>query len=84
MTGSGALAWYMHLNVGAIGFQETKDKYRRGLPLVWFTPLRTGGWVLNTYFTAAAKQAACANLKNAHYLITPSHPGGIVIHPSAQ
>ncbi len=79
-----ALAYYMHVNVGAIGFQETKDKYRRGLPLVWFAPLRGGGWVLNTYFTAAAKQAACANLKSAAYIITPSHPSGIVIHPAAQ
>ena len=74
------LAWYTKLNVGDVGSDEQADKYLRTTPSVWFAPLRNG-WVVNVYHEQASKLAACANLDNALYIVTPNHPRGFVSYP---
>ncbi len=73
------LAWYTHLNVGRVGFEEIRDKYVLRSPTAWFTPT-SNGWIVRIYHMDPAKRATCANLVNAFYLTTPAHPGGILLN----
>ncbi len=73
------LAWYTKLDVGYVGHRPQFEIHKQRKPAVLFTALYNG-WVVHTYHIAASKRAACSRLNNAYYIVTPQHPGGVVIH----
>jgi hypothetical protein len=52
------LAWTLHVNVAAVGFRY-RQAIRRGDPIVLFTPIPTGGWLVQALHQRAP---ACLRL----------------------
>ncbi len=73
------LAWYTHMNVGAVGHRPVFQITKQTKPLVLFTAL-PNGWVTHTYHEAASQQARCTGLNRAYWVVNPTHPGGQLIH----
>jgi hypothetical protein len=78
-----ALAWLYHRDVGSVGglqqHVEGAELRNPALPKVLITPLGPGGWTFRPWHTRPDQVARCRGL-NAAYVITPHHPGGILIH----
>jgi len=77
-----AMAWLYHVNVGFVGGLQQHvqaAELRARIPKVLFTPLPHGGWKVVPWHTLPSKQARCHGL-NAAYVVTRSHPGGVLIH----
>jgi hypothetical protein len=72
-----ALAWYVHLDVGYVGYLPDLEK-QRSYPIVIFTPLPGGGWDVEPWHIRRSQRAACSNLR-AKYLISPQEPGGFLL-----
>lgn len=75
------LAWYMNMNVGKVGHRPHFEIFVQDKPAVLFTALYNG-WIVHTYHIAPAKRAICARLNDAVYIVTPQHPGGVILHTS--
>ena len=76
-----ALAWLYHTNVGSVGgLQQFVERIelRRPIPKVLFTPLPRGGWAVLPWHTHPWQVARCRAL-HAEYVLTPGHPGGVLI-----
>ncbi|HLJ02865.1 MAG TPA: hypothetical protein VKT31_05460 [Solirubrobacteraceae bacterium] len=76
-----ALAWLYHTNVGSVGgLQQAIEKIelRRPIPKVLFSPLVHGGWAVVPWHTRPSQVARCQAL-HAEYVLTPGHPGGVLI-----
>jgi hypothetical protein len=76
-----AMAWLYHTNVGFIGgLQQHVEAaaLREPIPKVLFNPLTTGGWTVRPWHTHPWQVARCRAL-HATYLVTPAHPGGVLI-----
>jgi len=73
------LAWYTKLDVGYVGHRPLFQIRVVRKPMVLFTPL-PNGWVVHTWYIPAARRAACAGMSNAYYVVTPRHPGGVLLH----
>lgn len=75
------LAWYTKLNVGSVGHRPQFEIFHQHKPAVLFTALYNG-WVVHTYHITGAKRVICAGLNDVAYIVTPQHPGGVVVHTS--
>ena len=76
-----ALAWLYHLDVGSVGgLQQHVEavQLRKRIPKVLITPLPGGGWTVLPWHTNPSQVARCAGL-HAAYVVTPQHPGGVLI-----
>ncbi len=77
-----ALAWLYHRNVGSVGglqqHVEGAELRNPRLPKVLVTPLAQGGWVFRPLHTHPWQVARCRNV-NAALVVTPHHPGGLLI-----
>ncbi len=77
-----ALAWLYHRNVGSVGglqqHVEGAELRNPALPKVLVKPLSHGGWSFRPWHTRARQVARCRGV-NAAYVVTPHHPGGILI-----
>jgi hypothetical protein len=78
-----ALAWIYHRNVGTVGglqqHVEGAELRNPALPKVLITPAAPAGWSFRPWHTRPYQVARCQGL-HATYVITPHHPGGILIH----
>jgi hypothetical protein len=78
-----ALAWIYHRNVGSVGglqqHVEGAELRDPALPKVLITPVSQGGWAFQPWHTRPYQVARCQGLR-AEYVITPRHPGGVLIH----
>ncbi len=78
-----ALAWIYHRNVGSVGglqqHVEAAELRNPALAKVLITPLAQGGWAFRPWHTRPYQLARCHRLYAA-YVISPAHPGGILIH----
>jgi hypothetical protein len=72
-----AMAWLMHLNVGNVGYRPAIERRRR-YPIVMFSPVTTGGWIIKPSRLHHHNRARCSTLK-AQYVITKQHPSGTLI-----
>jgi hypothetical protein len=75
------LAWYTKLDVGYVGHRPQFEIRHQHKSDILFTAL-FNGWVVHTYHLPASKQAACGALNGATYIVTPQHPGGLLLHTS--
>jgi hypothetical protein len=76
-----AMAWLYHTNVGFIGgLQQHVEAaaLRKPIPKVLFNPLTAGGWAVRPWHTHPWQVARCRAL-HAAYVVTPAHPGGVLI-----
>jgi hypothetical protein len=73
------LAWYTKLNVANVGYPGEIHESVELVPTILFEPVREG-WVISARHIEPPKQVACADLTNAFYIVTPHHPGGILLH----
>jgi hypothetical protein len=77
-----ALGWLYHRDVGSVGglqqHVEAAELRNKGLPKVLITPLAQGGWAVRPWHTRPSQVARCRGL-HAAYVVTPQHPGGVLI-----
>jgi hypothetical protein len=77
-----ALAWLYHRNVGSVGgLQQGVEKAELrnpNLPKVLLRPVSHGGWSVLPLHTRPSQVARCHGL-HAAYVLTRSHPGGVLI-----
>jgi hypothetical protein len=71
------LAWLSKLDVGFVGYLPKHELHQR-YPIVLFTPLSRGGWIVRPWHTRHYQIPRCRGL-NATYVITRGHPGGVLI-----
>jgi hypothetical protein len=78
-----ALAYLYHRNVGHVGGLQQKvqgaELRNPRLAKVLFYPLSHGGWKVVPWHTRASQVARCRGLR-ASYVITHSHPAGVLLH----
>ena len=77
-----ALAWLYHRNVGSVGgLQQHVEQVelRKRIPKVLIRPVARGGWSLLPWHIRPSQVARCSGL-HAEYVVTPHHPGGVLIH----
>jgi hypothetical protein len=72
-----ALAWFVHLDVGFVGYRPDLERHRH-YPIVIFTPLRQGGWKVEPWHLRRAARAGCRDLRS-RYLITRQAPRGFLL-----
>lgn len=70
------LAWFTKLDVGFVGHRPAFELAQR-YPIVLFTPLATGGWIVAPVHTRPSQVARCAGLKAA-FVPTPQRPSGVL------
>jgi hypothetical protein len=68
------LAYFLHMDVGYVGFQPKFDIVHEREPLVVFTAIPYG-WEVRTFRTPHADRAECRPLR-AELLFTRAHPAG--------
>jgi hypothetical protein len=77
-----ALAWLYNRNVGTVGgLQQGVEKAELrnpNLPKVLLRPVSHGGWSVLPLHTRPSQVARCHGL-HAAYVVTGSHPGGVLI-----
>jgi hypothetical protein len=71
------MAWFTHLNTGAIGYRPVHELRQEKYPIVLFTPL-PNGWAIKPYRTLPSMRSACSNL-TAFYVPTARHPNGVLV-----
>jgi hypothetical protein len=77
-----ALAWIYHRDVGSVGgLQQHVEiaELRKNIPKVLIRPVARGGWSVLPWHTRPSQVARCSGL-HAEYVVTPHHPGGVLIH----
>jgi len=78
-----ALAYLYHRNVGHVGGLQQRvqaaELRNPRLAKVLFYPLTHGGWKVVPWHTRPSQVARCRNLR-ASYVITRSHPAGVLLH----
>ena len=72
------MGWYTHRNTGTIGYRPLIELHFRKYPIVVFSSF-PNGWGVKTYRIPARNAARCANLKNALFVPTARHPGGVLV-----
>jgi hypothetical protein len=56
-----AMAWLMHLNVGNVGYRPAIERRRR-YPIVMFSPVTSGGWIIKPSRLHHHNRARCSTL----------------------
>jgi hypothetical protein len=71
-----ALAYYLHLDVGFVGYRVRWEE-RRGGAIVIFEPL-PDGWSVRPHHSRRAQRTRCATL-HTDFVYTPRHPDGALV-----
>jgi hypothetical protein len=69
-----ALAYYMQMDVGLVGYRPAFAIQRGNQPIVVFTPIQSG-WKVRAWHTAPAMREACSGLRSLD-VIRRGHPDG--------
>ena len=67
-------AFFVHLNVGDVGYLPKRELYHKTYPIVLFIQL-PNGWEAHLFRQKGAQKASCASM-NAAWTVDAQHPGG--------
>jgi len=70
-------AFFLHRDVGNVGYLPKRELYHKTYPIVLFIQL-PNGWETHLYRQHGAQKASCASM-NAAFVYTPQHPDGTLV-----